>query len=354
MEDDYLMDDEEVLDEDGYYDVPTGDDDSEDIEDDSGVTNEESSKEEDDLYNKLFTATELSYISKYDEIVAAGKSNREESIKDAFTLVVESNPFHTSAVTVSYVVMDSFDAQGHNRMRNTTFVPETQMTGRDADIDYSGEDDDGINEEFTTAMREQIARFVEYLSTRDLSKDSTASKKIKQRQLPAFIIYMFSSGFYNYIMDCPTMPPEYDKQIKFALEHLNSARYEVVEELATRYEQAGRPKVAERVRKMQTQWFEREPAEIRTAPDLSDLGITMEDVAIYREYRSKFTNISKSITQDVISDYIEVAVAGGTFQKLKDKTRSQAIEDVKRLYKAWADENPGDSDLAKKIIWKDV
>ena len=107
---------------------------------------------------------------------------------------------------------------------------------------------------------------------------------------------------------------------------------------------------------MQLAWFTKEPAEIKTALPYRDLELTYDDILIYREYRSKYTNISKSITQDTISDFIEVVVdpEAGIYQKLKDKTRSEAINEVKQIYKNWAKENPVDSDLANKVIWKET
>ena len=83
---------------------------------------------------------------------------------------------------------------------------------------------------------------------------------------------------------------------------------------------------------------------------------TYDDVVIYRQYRNKFTNTSKAITQDVISDLIEVYVYDkGVYVKLKDKTRSDAIADVKQVWLKWAKENPiEDSNLAQKIVWNDL
>jgi hypothetical protein len=103
-------------------------------------------------------------------------------------------------------------------------------------------------------------------------------------------------------------------------------------------------------------WFDREPAEIRILSEYSDLELTYEDVQLYREYRAKFTNASKSITQDMISDLIEVYQdpEAGIYEKLKDKTRSEAIADVKQVWKQWIAENAQDSELAKKIIWKSI
>ena len=105
---------------------------------------------------------------------------------------------------------------------------------------------------------------------------------------------------------------------------------------------------------MQLAWFNKEPAEIRTSSEFANLDLTYDDVVTYREYRSKFTNTSKAITQDVISGLIEVVVdkKAGIYERLKDKTRSEAIADVKQIYKDWSKDNKTDSDLASKIIWK--
>ena len=72
--------------------------------------------------------------------------------------------------------------------------------------------------------------------------------------------------------------------------------------------------------------------------------------------RSKYTNVSKTITQDVISDMIEVVMdeKAGIYEKLKDKTKSDAISDVKQVFKEWMENNGKDSRLADKIIWKDI
>ena len=123
------------------------------------------------------------------------------------------------------------------------------------------------------------------------------------------------------------------------------------------YEKAGRIKVAERVKDLGLSWFNKEPAEIRFAAEYRDLGLTSEDVSIYRKYRGKYTNTSSAITQDVISDLIEVAVdpEKGIYEKLKDKTRTEAINDVKRVLKDFTDnENPQNSELASRIIFKEL
>ena len=161
---------------------------------------------------------------------------------------------------------------------------------------------------------------------------------------------------YDLILNCPTLPEEYKTQVDEAFQKIMKAKYDIVEELAKKYEELGKQKIADRVRKMQLSWFNKEPAEVRSSTEYSDLDLSHSDILVYREYRSRFINVSKAITQDTISDMIEVVIDkdAGVYERLKDKTRSDAIADVKQVYKDWAKENPIDSDLADKIIWKDT
>lgn len=356
MEDDYL-DDDDVLEEEGYLQPEDEDEESEENGSDSeDLDLDDSTPVDVASYAGKMTKQEIWLSSAYDDIIAAGKNNKDGAIEDAATTVVMANPKHTAVVTVGNIIKELFHKQGHSRMQNSIYTPDTPLRGEDVDIDFLGEDDSGFNKVFAQDAREQIARFIDYLATRDLSKDSLTSRRRKLRHIPAFIIFLFSSGMYDLIINCPTMPKVYQHQIDLALEKIMEAKYDIVEELAKKYEECGRKEVADRVRKMQISWFYKEPAEIRTASEYSDLNLTYDDVVIYREYRSRFTNISRAITQDVISDFVETCVdeEKGIFEKLKDKTRSDAIADVKQLYKDWSKENPLDSDLAKKIIWKDV
>jgi hypothetical protein len=356
MNDDFLLDDEdEELNEDDYY-IGEEDTDDEEDEDQEEVDDEESDKSGPIKSTKL-TADEIWLRNAYDDIVAAGAKLKDDSIQVAAQTIVLANPKHTSTSTVNNIIRDMFQSQGHHRMVNSVYNPETALRGEDIDIDFLGTDDDaGFNKKFSEDAKNQIARFIDYLANRDLSKDSVIMRNKKRRHLPAFLIFLFSSGMYDLVINCPTMPKEYQDQIKRALDKITNSKYDIVEELALAYEKAGRPKVAERVRQMQLAWFTKEPAEIKTALPYRDLELTYDDILIYREYRSKYTNISKSITQDVISDLIEVVVdpEAGIYQKLKDKTRSEAINEVKQIYKTWAKENPVDSDLANKVIWKDT
>ena len=366
MEDDYLLDEDDDLEIDqGYYG-----DDSDDESDDSYGDNSANPDDIDSInegeglddkeakeYEGKMTKDEIWLYSAYDDIVAASKDTKNSNaIEDAATIVVMANPKHTSAVTISNVVKDLLNKQGHARMNNSLYTPDTPLRSEDVDIDYKEEDDSGFNKEYAKAARDQIARFIDYLANRDLSKDSVISRRRKQRHIPAFIIFLFSSGMYDLILNCNTLPEEYKTQVDQAFKKIMQAKYDIVEELAKKYEEKGRQKIADRVRKRQLSWFNKEPAEIRSSSEYADLDLTYSDVAIYREYRSKFTNVSKAITQDTISDMIEVVIDkdAGVYERLKDKTRSDAIADVKQVYKDWSKDNQTDTDLASKIIWKDV
>jgi hypothetical protein len=358
MEEDFLLDDDDL---ENQLIVQSEDEEAESDGEGESIEDLDSSLDDFDessakSYGSKMTSFESWLSLAYDDILKYGKAGVDGAIEAAATIVVKANPKHTSEKTIGDIVKDLFHKQGHSRMVNTVYTPEGPLRGEDVDLDFLGEDDSGFNQRFAREAREQIARFIGYLASRDLSKDSIISRRRKQRHIPAFIIFMFSSGMYDLIVECPTMPEEYASQIKYALETIMKSKYDIVEELAKKYEEMGRQKVADRVRKMQLAWFAKEPAEIRTAAELSDLDLTYDDVLIYREYRSKFTNTSKTITQDIISDLIEVVVDkdAGIYEKLKDKTRADAISDVKQVYKDWSRENPVDSDLANKIIWKDV
>lgn len=354
---DYLLDEEDLEDQ-GYYGQDEDSDNSND-EDESDISNESEDEFEDppvdeSLYEGRMSRNEIWLSSAYDDIVAAGKGDKEGAIENAATVIVMANPKHTSVNTVGYIIKELFHKQGHSRMVNSIYTPDTPLRGEDVDVDFNQEDDSGFNKRYAQEAREQITRFIDFLAKRDLSKDSIISKRRKQRHIPAFIIFLFSSGMYDLIIDCPTMPEEYNTQIKEAMRKIMKSKYDIVEELAKRYEEAGRSNVADRVRKLQLSWFLKEPAEIRSTAEYSDLDLTYDDVLIYKEYRSKFTNTSKVITQDAISDLIEVVVGDGIYERLKDKTRADAISDVKQVYKDWSKNNQVDSELATKVIWKDV
>jgi hypothetical protein len=355
---DYSLDDDDELNEDYYRmdDEEDSDEDEEELDDEDEEEEESRPTGTDADYEGHMTKREMQFSQYYDDIIAIAKdqTNKDNAIIDAATLVVTANPKHTSTVTVSNIIKELFKKQGHNRMINTVYDPDQALRSQDWDEDLNQEDSGTFNSQFAADAKDQIARFIGYLASRDLSKDSVMSRKRKLRNIPAFIIFLFSAGMYDFLIDCPTMPEEYKVQIDAALKKIVKGKYDIVEALARRYEEKGRPKVAEKVRQMQLAWFNKEPAEIRTSSEFANLDLTYDDVVTYREYRSKFTNTSKAITQDVISGLIEVVVdkKAGIYERLKDKTRSEAIADVKQIYKDWSKDNKTDSDLASKIIWK--
>jgi hypothetical protein len=215
------------------------------------------------------------------------------------------------------------------------------------------EDDNGeFNEKVTEAYRDLVSRFIESLATADLSNDNAANKRRKQRRLPAFLIFLFSNNMYNFVLNCPTLPDDYKMQVNDALRRINDTKYELVEELAQKYEAAGRDEVAKRVRQLQLAWFEKEPAEILNAAEYRDLNLTVDDVNIYKSIRSKYTNTSTSITQEVASELIEVVIdpEAGISEKLKDKVRAEAINDVKEQFREFAENSEEDNRIAIEIL----
>lgn len=357
MDDEYLIDDAEELNEDGYFNnsEEQEDEDPEEFEEEELKENPEDVTLDESQKGKL-TERELDFILKYDDIKKEGKAAGDNMLLDMLTIIVASNPQHSSQKTINDLVRSILGKTGKNRVTNSIYTPDEMLSGQDVDEDFLGDDASKFNRELIEEARSLIADFIDFLANRDLSKDSAFSKRRKLRQIPAFIIFLFSSGLYDLILNCPTMPKEYDDQINHAFQVIMKTKYDIVEQLAREYEARGRQIVADRVRKLGLAWFDREPAEIRILSDYQDLGLTYDDVVLYREFRSKFTNTSKTITQDTISDLIEVYQdpEAGIYEKLKDKTRSEAISDVKQVWKNWISDNARDSDLAKKIIWKSI
>lgn len=398
--DDYYLGDEDDLMSDGYYhqdpdledeeefvdrrrrrkssnDLLEEDDGEDDLdglanlEDDDDIEDESYENELEDLvlgdkekkskpkkFVPTFTEQEKKMMEKYDDIYKAGAKpeNAKNAVRDSLTILLRVSPQHSSLTTVEYIVNTFLQKQGKNRIVMVEdFGPTTSMSGEEFELDVMGRGDSAsFNREFTKAAQDYVASFVAYLAGRDLSDESVVSKRKKQRHLPAFIIYMFSSNLYNLIVGCPTMPEVYNKQINDALETISKQQKEVLEDLAKAYEQAGREEVAKRVREEGLSWFNKEPAEIRAIRGYDYLNFTQEDVQIYRNLRGRYTNLSKSITQEVMSELIEVETEPGVFDALKDKTRTDAIAEVKVILKEWSKKNPNESDLANKIIWKDV
>lgn len=367
---DFLLDDDGDYVDDSFIVPP--DEDEEDEEDyldeeDSSLPSLSGKRDNVDTFKGKMTEDEIAMGYAYSLIKKSDNELKDEKVSvggglmfpqnvlDAVRAVLAADPNNTSKKFIDDTFNEVFHVQGHNRIPASIYSPDQTLRSSDLGEEFGNIEDEGFNEEVTKEAREQIAEFIDYLASRDLSKDSVVSRKKKKRQLPAFIIFLFSSGMYDLIINCPTMPPEYAKQIHNAFKRIQQRKYDVVEELAQAYENAGRQAIADKVRKLGVRWFDLEPNEITSRKKYADLDITVDDVLIYKKIRPKFMNASKTITQDVISDMIEVVLdeQKGIYEKLKDKTRSDAISDVKKVYKEWCKDNGGNSEVAKKIIWKE-
>lgn len=347
-DDDFLLDEEEDM-----YSPPDEideDDGEEDVED---PEKEDSERVDVTEYKGKLSENEVWLINAYSDI------QKSKDVEEAATIVVMANPQHTSTNTVAQIVKDMFQRQGHSRMQATQYSAGL-LRGSDMKSLMDDEHDDldvEINNKLLEETKSMVNEFVGYLVNRDLSEDSLVSKRRKLRQLPAFIIFLFSSGIYDFIINCSNMPPEYQDQINFALKKINQAKYDILEQMIKKYEESGRPEIAKKARDMGLSWFYREPAELLGTAEFRELNLTPDDIEIYREFRPRYTNITSALTQDVISNYIEVVVDSkkGIYEKLKDKTRSEAINDVKKLFKDWTTQyQPENSELADKLIFKNI
>lgn len=300
------------------------------------------------------TDYEVGLLTLYDNIRTASAKivDWDQTIFDIVSTVISANPASTEKGTIQSQAKEALNMQGKSRILSTAYNPTGLMTSDEVDEDYikAGRSDTSLS--LSDDARNQVARFIDYLAKRDLSKDNLSNKKRKRRHIPAFIIFLFNAGMYDLIIDCPTMPDVYNREINNAFKAITKSKLDQVEALARKYEDNKRPAVAAKVREMGISWFDREPAEIRTLATYSDLGLTAEDVMIYKESKSKFNNVSRVITQDVASKLIAVYQEDGTFETLKDKTRQEAVEEVKQLFSDWSKSNPIDSEMAQNIIWK--
>ena len=290
---------------------------------------------------------EVDLSKGYDEIKSSG------SLEEAAQVIISAMPFNNSSVTVDNILIDLFNKQGRQRIVTNSHLGSGLLRGSDVETEIEGDSSEEFNAEFEEKNRELVWRFIDYLGNRDLSQDNAVNRNRKIRQLPAFIIYLFSSGLYGLLINCPTLPEDYRKQVDNALVRLNESKYEIVEELAEKYDEAGRYDVANRVRQLQLAFFDKEPAELANSAELRDLNLTGDDISIYKSVRSKFVNVSRSITQEVASELIEVVIdkESGISLKLKDKVRAEAILDVKSEFSKFAEDSKEDIESANNILF---
>lgn len=290
---------------------------------------------------------EVDLSKGYDEIKSSG------SLEEAAQVIISAMPFNNNSVTVGNILIDLFNKQGRQRIVTNSHLGSGLLRGSDVETEIEGDSSEEFNDEFEEKNRELVWRFIDYLGNRDLSQDNAVNRNRKIRQLPAFIIYLFSSGLYGLLINCPTLPEDYRKQVDNALVRLNESKYEIVEELAEKYDEVGRYDVANRVRQLQLAFFDKEPAELANSAELRDLNLTGDDISIYKSVRSKFVNVSRSITQEVASELIEVVIdkESGISLKLKDKVRAEAILDVKSEFSKFAEDSKEDIESANNILF---
>lgn len=355
-DDEYYMDDD---DDDGGSLIIPGDEDSDEGGDSDDIDASQVSgvvgKTDQSAYaGGELSSYEVGLLTIYDNIKALSSkpTDWEQTIFDIVGQVIAANPASTDKRTIQTQTMEALNMQGKSRILSTAYNPSGLMTSDEVDDEYVKTGRSGTSADLNEDARNQVARFIDYLAKRDLSKDNLSNKKRKRRHIPAFIIFLFNAGMYDLIIDCPTMPDLYKREIDNAFKSITKAKLDQVENLAKKYEENGRPAVADKVREMGISWFEREPMEIRTLAAYRDLELTSKDVMLYKESKNKFNNISRTITQDVASKLIAVYQEDGTFETLKDKTRQEAVEEVKALFADWSKSNPIDSEMAQNIIWK--
>lgn len=358
-DEEYYLDDEDDggLDE---YEVDSPETESEDSGD--GDTEEESEDVDSGIHinqeqSDKFTDQEIQMILYYNKIYKQTKTSESKDmdatafIRATLEQVLSCDPRNTSQVTVQKLLNDFCNTQGRSR-RTMNFRAEGATN--EISIDDDETDDEMMNKKIANYQTEIVSRFIEYLANRDLSKDSPVNVKRKQRQIPAFIIFLFSTGNANLIKDCDTLPDVYKRQVTRAIKELTQMRYDLVEELASRYEKLGHTEMAKIVREEKFAFFDREPAQLKTIVKYSPY-VKDEDIKIYKtDIRPKYMNITSTITQDVASELIQVCEdeKRQIFKPMKNKTRFEAIQDVKTLFDDWKKENCDDSELAEKILWK--
>ena len=107
---------------------------------DTGIPDEAVEEEESDTYkvdaSKLdgITSYEIELTKAYDDIA------KSSGIEDAVYLIVQANPQHTNSATISNVVKDILNKQGHSRMQNS--YSSGLLRGYEVDSELD-EDDSG-------------------------------------------------------------------------------------------------------------------------------------------------------------------------------------------------------------------
>ena len=308
---------------------------------DEEFNSDDSSSDESDLMNETDVGSnsyEYELARAYDDIVKA------RDLTEVVQVVISANPINSNGVIVGEKLKEFMQTQGKTRIVNN--YSSGLLVASEVESDIEGDDSGELNERKEREAKDLIWRFIKSLAEEDLSKDSATNRRRKLRRIPALIIYLFSNKMYGLLINCPYLPEEYQEQGKNALIKINERKYELVNELADMYEAAGSMELAAKVRDMRLTFFDKEPAELRTSVEFRDLVVKDSDIVIYKSVRNKYVNISKSITQEVASDLIEVVIDkdAGISEKLKDKVRTEAINEVKAKLKDFAENSISEKD----------
>lgn len=349
-ENDFLIDDEDQeLDPFSGFDDPIPQEEDETEENESTGSSEEDEGSESDQDSSIpanMTSYEIELAKSYDALVKAG------DLTDAVQIVISANPVNNNGVIVGEKLKEFMQLQGKTRIVNN--YSAGLLVAADVESDLEGDDSSEVNEAKQREIKDLIWRFIKYLAERDLSQDSPVNRRRKLRHIPALIIYLFSNKMYGILINCPYLPEDYQDQVRNALNKINERKYELVDELASMLESTGSTELGAKVRDMKLSFFDIEPAELRKTTELRNITISDNDVIIYKSIRNKYVNITKSITQEVASDLIEVIVDkdAGMYERLKDKVRAEAINEVKALLKEFAESSitEKDNEVAISIL----
>lgn len=340
-ENDFLID-EEDQDQDpfsGFEDpVPQEDEADENMISDGSSEEDEGSEDLNPNIPIGMTSYEIELARSYDTIVKSG------DLTDVVQVVISANPINNNTVIVGEKLKEFMQIQGKTRIVNN--YSAGLLVAADVETDLEGDDSSEVNEAKQREVKDLIWRFIKYLAERDLSQDSPINRRRKLRHIPALIIYLFSNKMYGILINCPYLPEDYQDQVRNALNKINERKHDLVNELASLLEAAGSMELAAKVRDMKLSFFDKEPAELRGAIEFRDITISDNDIIIYKSVRNKYINITKSITQEVASDLIEVIVDkdAGMYEKLKDKVRAEAIREVQALLKEFAERSTSEKD----------
>ena len=156
MNEDYL-DEDDLEQEDGY--LSPVDESEEDSDESSSVS---IGPIDSRSYEGRLSTQEIDLIDAYNKIAAC------TDMEEATMIVVANIPKHTSKATQSAIVKQLFQKQGHSRLQNTKYTPQSMMSGHEVDVAIGeGEDDNGFNEDLYQKNKDFIARFIKYQNSKN-------------------------------------------------------------------------------------------------------------------------------------------------------------------------------------------